>query len=30
MSGCAKGADAQQIRGISAARCGQNYPQHYP
>jgi len=30
MSGCAKGANAQQIQGISAVRYGQNYPQHYP
>ncbi len=30
MSGCAEGGNAAQIQVISTARCGQNYPQHYP
>jgi len=30
MSGCAKGVDAEQLQGISAARYRQNCPQHYP
>jgi hypothetical protein len=30
MSGCAKGANAEDLQGISAVRYGQNYPQHYP
>lgn len=30
MSGCAKGANAEHLQDISAARYGQSYPQHYP